>query len=129
MEVPSPLGCLLMAVFRVAWASRLCVFLLATLVRGPAFIHLEPGNMAVSLATHPLFPGEKEVRHRLSPVSLPAWSVVIVPHALCPVAALCAFLDTSSGVQSLALWVRPGSERPIASEGAGQNSEGRHSGG
>ena len=113
---PSPLDCLKRALFLIALASGHRVSQLAALVRGPAFLRFFPGDAGVSLAPFPGFLAKNERdRHRLAPGFVRAWSGGGIPHALCPVAALRAYLRVVGG-PSDALWVFPSSGTPLRAD-------------
>ena len=111
---PSPQDILVRAVFLIALASGLRVSQLAALVRSPALTHFAPGDTSVTLAPYPAFLAKNEWEgHRLGPVSVPAWFVGPVHHALCPVAALRALLTVTDHLEGVPLWLHPLSGRRL----------------
>ena len=114
---PTPLDVFRKALFLVALASGLWLSQLAAMVRGPAFLRFGPGDAYVSLAPYPRFLAKNERRrHRLSPVTVHAWSRGSRSHPLCPVAALRAYVRVSPG-DALRLWVNPVSARVLRAKG------------
>ena len=88
------------ALFLVALATGLRVSQLGALIRTPEFTKFAPGLSSVTLTPCPSFLAKNErVRHRMRPVTVPAWLDGSSPHPLCPVAALKAYLDATSRYQ------------------------------
>ena len=102
------------ALFLLALATGLRVSQLGALLRTPEFAKFAPGLSSVTLTPRPSFLAKNErVRHRMRPVTVPAWFDDSSHHPLCPVAALKAYLDATSQSPGQHLWVDPVSFRPL----------------
>ena len=110
----SPTDLLLRALFLVALATGLRVSQLGALLRTPEFTKFAPGLASVTLAPRPSFLAKNErERHRMRPVTFPAWFVDSSHHPLCPVSALDSYLAATSRSTCQQLWVDPVSLRPL----------------
>ena len=110
----TPNDLFLRALFLVALATGLRVSQLGALLRSPEFAKFAPGKASVTLAPRPSFLAKNErERHRLRPVTFPAWFVGSTHHPLCPVSALDSYLAVTSQAPGQHLWVDPVSLRPL----------------
>ena len=101
------------AVFLTALASGLRVSQLAALTRLPALTKFAPGDRKVILTAHPSFIAKNErLHHRMKPTVIPALWQGDTHHALCPVAALKAYMQASGSQSEGNLWIWPTSGRP-----------------
>ena len=91
---------------------------LAALLRSPEFTRFGPGLSSVTQVPRPAFLAKNEREgHRVGPVTVLAWRACSVPHALCPVAALSDFLESTRLSRADELWVRPDSLSPLGVRG------------
>ena len=111
---PSPGDLLMKTLFLTAMATGHRVSQLAALLRTPQFLRFGRDESSVTLAPKPFFLAKNErAGHRMSPVTIPAWTTPDGPHPLCPVAALKAYVSSTRSYSGPGLWVDPESRRGL----------------
>ena len=75
-------------------------------LRTGQFMRFGHDDSSVTLAPRPLFRAMNErPAHRMAPVTIPAWVTPSVPHPLCPVAALRAYVSSTCSSPGPGLWI------------------------